>query len=128
MWRLQKEVQNKWKQTNLFCTWIVAINNNAHEDLWNHRFYLSQEIFLSKVSKHTEWCMWRQKLCKSHLSHGNVRRSCTSTSCFYLPVCPHFGLLLSRRPPDNPPLFRWIHINTSQNDFKFWQTQESAAV
>lgn len=35
-------------------------------------------------------------------------------------VCPHFGMLLSSRPPDSLPLFRWIHINTSQNYFKFW--------
>lgn len=56
----------------------------------------------------------------SRLNNGNVNRSCISMWYFYLSVYPHFGILLFSRPPDSLPLFRWIHINTSQNYFKFW--------
>lgn len=56
----------------------------------------------------------------SQLNNGNVNRSCISMRYFYVSVYPHFGMLLSSRPPDSLPLFRWIHINMSQNYFKFW--------
>lgn len=84
----------------------------------------SEEMRLLIKSFKALWvlCVPRRKLFKwpRKLNNGNVNSRRISMWHFYLSVYPHFGMLLSRRPPDSLPLFRWIHINTGQNYFKFW--------